>query len=74
MWWCPNCQCEVDDSEVTFSETHDERCGGCGYRVVETPVQQGVQSDGAYCDCENTKSSEFDGTCELCGLRKSSRR
>lgn len=31
-------------------------------------------SDGAYCDCDNTKPSEFDGSCELCGLRKSPRR
>jgi len=24
----------------------------------------------AYCDCDDTRESEFDGTCELCGLRK----
>ena len=42
MWYCPNCDCEVDGIDVTFEEMHDERAGGCGYRVVEKPAQQGV--------------------------------
>ena len=29
--------------------------------------------DVAYCDCDNSDVSEFDGSCELCGLRKSPR-
>lgn len=31
-WYCPNCDCEVDDSRVTFYELHDKE--GC-FKPVE---------------------------------------
>lgn len=31
-------------------------------------------ADRAYCDCDDTRVSEFDDACELCGLPKSPRR
>ncbi len=34
MWWCPTCKKNIDGEEVTYEETHDERCGGCGQKVV----------------------------------------
>lgn len=37
-WWCPFCGQAVPGSNVTYHETHDTRCGGCGNRVmVERP-------------------------------------
>jgi protein gp37 len=32
-WWCEHCQQWVPPEAVTFEETHDERCGGCGQSV-----------------------------------------
>lgn len=32
-----------------------------------------VRIKPTYCDCDDTKDSEFDGTCELCGLKKKPR-
>jgi hypothetical protein len=29
-WWCDDCQEEIEGSQVTFQERHDERYGGCG--------------------------------------------
>ena len=29
-WWCATCNQWIDGSEVTYEETHDLRCGGCG--------------------------------------------
>jgi hypothetical protein len=34
-WWCPTCKRSVPGVEVTYNETHDERRGGCGFRVQE---------------------------------------
>lgn len=33
-WFCEHCQTEVLPEHVTFEETHDARCGGCGYPVI----------------------------------------
>lgn len=32
-WYCPTCQRAVQNEHVTFQETHDPRCGGCGNAV-----------------------------------------
>jgi hypothetical protein len=32
-WWCPECKQWLRSSEVTYEETHDSRCGGCGEPV-----------------------------------------
>jgi len=32
-WWCPSCGVQVQPEHVTFEETHDPRCGGCGKPV-----------------------------------------
>lgn len=32
-WICPTCRTRVPGEAVTFEETHDERCGGCGQPV-----------------------------------------
>ena len=32
-WWCPTCAMEVKPKDITFTEIHDERLGGCGSRV-----------------------------------------
>lgn len=32
-WYCPTCERDVQNEHVTFQETHDPRCGGCGYPV-----------------------------------------
>ena len=38
-WWCPQCECEVAPENVTFTELHDERSGGCGDPVLpEKPM------------------------------------
>jgi len=34
MWWCPTCEEWLEWDEVTYEETHDERIGGCGERVL----------------------------------------
>lgn len=34
QWWCPSCQMIVEPECVTYEETHDERCGGCGNDVL----------------------------------------
>lgn len=34
QWWCPTCKEFLDGIEVTYEETHDERCGGCGGDVL----------------------------------------
>lgn len=39
-WWCPTCKHEVQPEHVTFEETHDTRCGGCGGRVVDLCEQE----------------------------------
>ena len=32
-WYCPTCERAVQNEHVTFWETHDPRCGGCGNDV-----------------------------------------
>lgn len=32
-WYCPTCDRDVQNEHVTFQETHDPRCGGCGNPV-----------------------------------------
>ena len=32
-WYCPRCVAIVSGEHVTFHETHDPRCGGCGDQV-----------------------------------------
>ncbi len=32
-WWCRACKQYLHPHEVTFQETHDVRCGGCGGNV-----------------------------------------
>lgn len=32
-WWCPTCEQLVPNEHVTYEETHDTRCGGCGDEV-----------------------------------------
>ena len=36
-WYCPYCEEYLEDKEVTFEETHDPRCGGCGNPVQGPP-------------------------------------
>lgn len=36
-WWCPECQKTVLPINVTHDETHDERAGGCGHKVLANP-------------------------------------
>ena len=38
-WYCPTCERSVQNEHVTFQETHDLRCGGCGNPVqpLEAP-------------------------------------
>lgn len=38
-WYCENCQRELEPEEVTFTETHDIRQGGCGDYVGSPPSQ-----------------------------------
>jgi protein gp37 len=38
-WYCENCQRELEPEEVTFTETHDIRQGGCGGYVGGPPSQ-----------------------------------
>ncbi len=33
QWWCPECNMIVEPECVTYEQTHDERCGGCGFTV-----------------------------------------
>ena len=33
-WWCPICKKFIFPEHVTFEETHDVRCGGCGNVVI----------------------------------------
>jgi hypothetical protein len=33
LWWCPECQTEIDGIAVTYQERHDDRAGGCGQAV-----------------------------------------
>lgn len=33
QWWCPECNMIVEPECVTYEQTHDERCGGCGFMV-----------------------------------------
>ena len=33
-WWCEKCQKTVGGRDVTYDETHDQRSGGCGAKVV----------------------------------------
>ena len=33
QWWCFECQMIVEPECVTYEQTHDERCGGCGFTV-----------------------------------------
>jgi Zn finger protein HypA/HybF involved in hydrogenase expression len=33
-WWCPTCKIVVPSHHVTFEETHDVRCDGCGEPVT----------------------------------------
>ena len=33
-WWCEKCQKTVGGRDVTYDETHDQRAGGCGAKVV----------------------------------------
>jgi len=43
-WYCPYCDEYLYGEEVTFEETHDPRCNGCGY-----PVQSEADpNEGAY--------------------------
>jgi rubrerythrin len=32
-WYCEHCRTTVQNEHVTFEETHDVRCGGCGHPV-----------------------------------------
>jgi hypothetical protein len=36
-WWCPECRKAVLPIDVTYFETHDERAGGCGHKVLPNP-------------------------------------
>ena len=38
-WYCQTCGRAVQNEHVTFQETHDVRCGGCGnpIRPLEAP-------------------------------------
>jgi len=38
-WWCPNCKDYIPWHEVTFHELHDERCGGCGNKVLPEKME-----------------------------------
>lgn len=40
-WYCPTCDRDVQNEHVTFQETHDPRCGGCG-----NPVEPNAQFRG----------------------------
>lgn len=33
-WWCPHCEAFVTPEQVTHTEHHDDRSGGCGYKVM----------------------------------------
>lgn len=33
-WWCSTCGESVPGEHVTYEETHDEACGGCGNKVT----------------------------------------
>lgn len=33
-WWCEKCHTTVGGRDVTYDETHDQRAGGCGAKVV----------------------------------------
>ena len=39
-WYCPFCDEYLIGEEVTFEETHDQRCGGCGNPVSGIPDQK----------------------------------
>lgn len=39
VWFCPVCGKNVTPNDVTYSERHDERSGGCGGVVVSVPVK-----------------------------------
>lgn len=39
-WYCNHCKCVVPPHHVTFEETHDELCGGCGYPVGDREVDK----------------------------------
>ena len=38
-WYCETCKKYLDPKEVTFEETHDVRCGGCGKSVSVSEVK-----------------------------------
>ena len=41
-WYCPTCERAVQNEHVTFQETHDPRCGGCGNPVEPIEPNKGV--------------------------------
>jgi hypothetical protein len=43
-WYCPTCERAVQNEHVTFQETHDPRCGGCGNPVE--PIKPNVPVSG----------------------------
>lgn len=49
-WWCDNCGW-VPGVHVAFSETHDERAGGCGAKVSIPTMGSERVSDYEFLDC-----------------------
>ena len=43
-WYCSTCDEYLENKEVTFEETHDPKCGGCG-NPVQGPEDP---NDGPY--------------------------
>jgi hypothetical protein len=46
-WWCPTCGVSVQCDHVTYEETHDTRCGGCGMRVLPEIPKDAVEGTEA---------------------------
>ena len=52
-WYCPRCVAIVSGEHVTFHETHDPRCGGCGDQVYAAKERMNTTGGCVWSQDEN---------------------
>ena len=60
-WYCPRCVAIVSGEHVTFHETHDPRCGGCGDQVYAAKERMNTTGGCVWSQDEN---GVWETTCE----------
>ena len=77
---CPKCRRYTKTTARWLAPGQDLWCKWCGnvyqveYKIIFSAAEQGLQADGAYCDCLFFDDPEGVGRCKNCLLPEAPRR